>query len=334
MPVASSSRTSRRQRRAPSSDIEEDGPSQAPPPQEDIEMDEDEEPRRAKKEKKKEKKRKQQDSDGEDVPEEEVEDVPIPELGDQPLDRSQAPKVHGMSSDWGLLRDKVHSVGYGFIREVASSVAEFTEGEKGEKALSQVDALMRELLDTEFELTAHEKVLEDVHQKLVKNEKIEGITDVYQKGVEEMLEAYKHNTARQKYAKSDQYQKFHQAIYEVQHPDAAMPPLTDLIAKGNDDDDDVQIGGVTQDYKCPLTLTILVEPLTSKLCGHSYSAAAIKEYLNNSRNIQRECPATGCKKQISLGIMESNKDLAKRAKEAERRERAREEDSGDEEVIE
>lgn len=35
-----------------------------------------------------------------------------------------------------------------------------------------------------------------------------------------------------------------------------------------------------------------------------------------------------------MGVLESNKDLAKRAKEAERRERAREEDSGDEEVIE
>lgn len=31
----------------------------------------------------------------------------------------------------------------------------------------------------------------------------------------------------------------------------------------SDDEDDVQIGGVTQDYKCPLTLTIFVDPLTS-----------------------------------------------------------------------
>lgn len=93
---------------------------------------------------------------------------------------------------------------------------------------------MRELLDTGFELTAHEKVLENVYQKLVQNEKIvsfnaharvvetlvadfyltqEGITSMYEKGVQDMLEEYKHNTSRQKYAKSDQYQKFKQAIY-------------------------------------------------------------------------------------------------------------------------
>ncbi len=36
---------------------------------------------------------------------------------------------------------------------------------------------------------------------------------MYEKGVQEMLENYKHRTARQKYAKSDNYQKFKQAIH-------------------------------------------------------------------------------------------------------------------------
>jgi hypothetical protein len=29
------------------------------------------------------------------------------------------------------------------------------------------------------------------------------------------------------------------------------------------DDDDIEVGGVTQDYKCPITLTPLEDPLTS-----------------------------------------------------------------------
>ncbi|KAI0632124.1 hypothetical protein C8Q77DRAFT_902243 [Trametes polyzona] len=339
MPVASSSRTSRKHRRAPSSDIEEEGPSQPQQPHDDVEMDdEDEQPRRSRKSVKKEKKRAQKDSDGEDIPEEEEEDLPVPILGNQPLDRSQAAKVHAIAGDWAIIRDKVHRVGYGYITEVATSIAEFTEGEKAQKALTQVDNLMLELLDAEYEFTAHEKALDDIHQRLARNEKIEGVAHVYGHKVQELLETYKHRTTRQKYAKNDQYQKFKQAIYEVQHPDVAMPPLTDLIPRedgdDSDDDDDVQIGGVTQDYKCPLTLTILVDPLTSRVCGHSYSAAAIREYLGSSRNMKKECPATGCKKEISLAVLESNKELAKRAREAARRERAREEDSGDEEVIE
>jgi hypothetical protein len=37
-----------------------------------------------------------------------------------------------------------------------------------------------------------------------------------------------------------------------------------LPEDGDDsEDDDVEIGGVTQDHKCPLTLTILVDPMTA-----------------------------------------------------------------------
>lgn len=45
----------------------------------------------------------------------------------------------------------------------------------------------------------------------------------------------------------------------------AILVLTGLAEEGDDsdDDDDVQVGGVTQDYRCPITLTILVDPLTS-----------------------------------------------------------------------
>ena len=72
-----------------------------------------------------------------------------------------------------------------------------------------------------------------------------------------------------------------------------------------------------------------------KLCGHSYSAEAIREYLGPSRTRYKDCPATGCRKQICLNDLEVDKDLARRAKEAARRERAREEDSDDDgEVIE
>ncbi|TBU43587.1 hypothetical protein BD309DRAFT_864000 [Dichomitus squalens] len=299
-------------------------------------MDEEEEPRKAKKSKKDKKRAAKDDSDAEG--EEEVEeDLPVPEINDQPLDKNQAMKIRQMASDWGYTRDKVHNASYGFLREVAASVAEFTEGEKGEKALKQIDALMRELLDTEQHLNAHEQALDEIHQRLMRGDKIAGVAEAYEKGVQEKVRTYKAKTSRQKYAKSDNYTKFKQAVYEVHNPDTAMPPLVDLIPReegdDSDDEDDVQIGGITQDYKCPLTLTHLIDPLTSKLCGHSYSAAAIREYLGKGG--RKECPATGCKKMLALSDLEADPALAKRAKEAARRERARESDEDDDaEVIE
>jgi E3 SUMO-protein ligase NSE2 len=120
------------------------------------------------------------------------------------------------------------------------------------------------------------------------------------------------------------------------------------------DDDDVQVGGVTQDYRCPLTLTLLVDPLTSyarflysllfsmltslfrTTCGHSFAADAIKEYLKNNRTAREKCPTAGCNKIISLADLKPNKELAKKAKEAARRERMREEEDGsdDSDIVE
>ncbi len=92
-----------------------------------------EQPRRSKKSKKeKKKKAHQEDSDGEAI-EEDEEQLPIPEIEDQPVDKGQASKVRGIASDWANMRDKLHVPTYNFVREVAASVAEFTEGEKGEK---------------------------------------------------------------------------------------------------------------------------------------------------------------------------------------------------------
>ncbi|KAI1789617.1 zinc-finger of the MIZ type in Nse subunit-domain-containing protein [Ganoderma leucocontextum] len=298
-------------------------------------MDEEEElPRKSKKTKKEKKRVAKDDSDAE-MDDEEEEELPLPDTRDHPLDKSQAVKIRQMAGDWAMTREKVHSASYGFLREVAASVAEFTEGDKGEKALKQIDALMRELLDTEQHLNAHEQALDEIHQKLHRGEEIAGVIDVYEKGVQEKMDTYKTKTPRQKYAKSDNYSKFKQTIYEVHHPDTAMPPLTDLIPReegdDSDDEDDVQIGGVTQDYKCPLSLTHLVDPLTSKLCGHSYSAAAIREYLG--RGGSKQCPATGCNKMLVLSDLEVDKGLAKRAKEAARRERAREDDDDDDDDV-
>ena len=138
MPVASSSRITRRHRRAPSSDIEEDGPSQARATgmnareEDDVEMDDEEEvrPRRSKKGKKK--RTQQDDSDAEGV-EEEHEDLPAPKIDNQPVSKAQAKKLQGFIEDWVSMRDSVHKPGYRFVREVAASVAEVAEGEKGDK---------------------------------------------------------------------------------------------------------------------------------------------------------------------------------------------------------
>ncbi|KAI0927246.1 hypothetical protein AcV5_007833 [Taiwanofungus camphoratus] len=340
MPVASTSRrTKSNRRRDPSSDaIEEDSPSQQERSEEvdegDQDADEDEqEPqaRRISRSLKKERKQKAVHETEEEV------DNPLENFGDQPLEKGQAVKLAGIASDWAMMRKQIHGHAYTLVRDVASSFAEFMEGEKGEKALVDTDTIMRELIDTENELLAHEKVLNELNQKISRTEPISDVVHRYQEEVKRRLSDYCAKTTRQKYAKSEDYATFRQAIFEVQNPETAMPPVADLLPRedgdDSDDDDDVQIGGVTQDYRCPLTLTILVDPLTSELCGHTFSGEAITDFLGPSRTERKKCPASGCNKMICLSDLKPNKELAKKAKDAARRERMREEDS-DEEVVE
>ena len=57
--------------------------------------------------------------------------------------------------------------------------------------------------------------------------------------------------------------------------------------------------------------------------------------MGNNRVARKNCPYAGCSRVISLADLKPNKELAKKAREAARRERMREEsDSDDENVIE
>ncbi|CCM03528.1 uncharacterized protein FIBRA_05662 [Fibroporia radiculosa] len=258
-------------------------------------------------------------------------------MENQPLDKAAAQKLNGLASDWDMMRRKNHAPYYGLVRDVATVFAEFAEGEKSKQVLGELDAVVRELLDTENELLAHDKVLKDLNQRVTQQEQITNVVERYKGEAARELKEYNQKTSRQKYVKVEEYVNFRQAIFEVQYPETAMPPVSDFLPKedgdASDDDDDVQVGGVTQDYKCPLTLTILVNPLTSKLCGHSFSADAIREYLGPSHTVRKDCPASGCKKGICLTDLEPNKELAKKAKDAARRERMREDDSEVEEDV-
>lgn len=68
----------------------------------------------------------------------------------------------------------------------------------------------------------------------------------------------------------------------------------------------------------------------STICGHSFSAAAIQEYIKNAR----ACPASGCRKMLTMAVLKYDKDLEKKVKIAARQRRRQEEHSDDGEVVE
>jgi len=186
-------------------------------------------------------------------------------------------------------------------------------------------------------MRAHADSIDDVYQKLGQGESIVDSIERYDKGVETRMEGYVAKTTRQKYAKSEVYTKFKHGIYEAQHPGAAIPPISEFISRedgdDSDDEDELEMGGVTQSYTCPITLTPLVAPMTSQICGHSFSEEAIRQSFRGSTSVAKKCPTSGCNKSFKLTDLKPDPALAKKVKNWNRRNQRAAEDVDAEEIV-
>ncbi|KIM65946.1 hypothetical protein SCLCIDRAFT_424609 [Scleroderma citrinum Foug A] len=247
-------------------------------------------------------------------------------------------KLHGIAQDWELIRKQIHLSSFSLVKDVSISLADVMEVGQSAQALDEVDTIMRELLDIDKEMLSHEETLKELHQKLMVGERVEDVMDKYENAVTDILNQYRSKTSRQKYGSSEVYTQFKQGIFEVQNPGIPIPPISEFIPRedgdASDDEDDLEVGGVTQDYKCPISLTTLVNPMTSKVCGHSFSGAVIQDYLKKAGKDGISCPAAGCTKRLTMAALKHDKDLEKKVRIAERNRQRQEEDSDDAEVIE
>ncbi|KAJ6584851.1 hypothetical protein B0H19DRAFT_1015595 [Mycena capillaripes] len=328
MPVATSRR--RKPARQVSSDIEEDQATQAGRARDDVDDDEDDAPPRQVK------KEKAADPEGDGDDEDEDDRIDIEYFADQPLTKADGTKINGLVKDWLSVEEVMHQPSP-IISGVAAAMAEVA-GEDAQEGLAELDRVMKGLLDVQALMTGHSKVLSDIIQSVARGDEITDANARYLSLIDDMNEEYDKKTTRQKYMKNDQYVTFKEAIYEVEHSGSAMPPITDFIPREpgdeSDDDDDVIMGGVTQEYKCPLMMTVLKDPVTSSVCKHSFSGEAIRDFFKNARGSQK-CPASGCSKKFTLADCKPNPELARKVKAYEKRQaRAnRQQDDDAEEVI-
>ncbi|KAF9468565.1 hypothetical protein BDZ94DRAFT_1208718 [Collybia nuda] len=347
MPTAISSRRKHSSRRRNSSDIEEDRPSQPRNEEVDEQDGSDDQPRRRTNGVRKEKRpqqggqarRKLEDYDGEMDKDEKDDDdkIDITNFQDQPIAKVDMKKLLGLAQDWNQM-EKLVRQNWKIIGDAATSMAEAVEGDDGEEALEELDVVMKDLLDVSAQMKAHEQALDDIYQQVAQGVEITDAGKRYSTGAKSKMETYVTKTTRQKYAKVDEYRLFKEGIHEVQFPDKPLPPITDCIPKEDgdesDDDEELEMGGVTQNYLCPITLTLLQDPLTSDICGHSFSGDAIRSTFRGAHGGSVKCPASGCNKTFKLLDLKLNKDLAKKAKNWDRRNKRAAEDSGAEEVVE
>jgi len=268
-PIASSSRRTRRQ---PTEEISEDPVTQRRKV-EDVEMDSgDEAPRHRSSRKGKKKAVAPADRDKTmidvDLDTGDVPDLPFDReaLLNQPLSQKQLSKLHLLASDTTVPIEAYKQDAMEMIRRLAGHTAEFMRTNQA-KILEELDLMTRTLIDVEQCHYMQRDVVSSFHEKLSKGEEIGHVVTQFEGGIKEKRGRYKNKTSRQKYLKNEDYKEFKEAIFQVDHKNEAMPPMTTFIEKESgdesDDDDEIEVGGVTQDYRCPLTLTPLEDPMTS-----------------------------------------------------------------------
>ncbi|KAJ7175756.1 hypothetical protein C8R46DRAFT_989868 [Mycena filopes] len=338
MPVATSRR--RKSARQASSDIEEDHATQAPPARDEVDDDDEDAPQRTrvKKEKTTVKKEKGKAKAPKAEPEEDESDdddrIDVENFADQPLTKADCGKIQGLVKDWESVEQLMHQPSP-IITNAATAMAEVA-GEEALEGLAELDRVMKNLLDVQALMKGQSKALSDIIQQVATGADITNAKETYLSLVEDVNADYDKLTTRQKYMKNDQYVNFKESIYEVDHAGSAMPPITDFIPRENgdesDDDDDVIMGGVTQEYKCPLLMTTLKNPLTSSVCKHSFSGDALKELFRGKPGPMK-CPTSGCSKQFTLAQCHPNPELARKIKAHERRQKRAQEDNSDAEEV-
>lgn len=193
------------------------------------------------------------------------------------------------------------------------------------------------------------------------------ILDILKEACDAKAAEYDRLTPYNKYAVNNKYIDFRQSWHEglYQNPDDI--PLPDptrwfdrdgcprLEARrdeeggeadgegdqdGDEEEDEIQIASEKRSFRCPLSLAIMKEPFTCRICKHSFEKSAITEYITgpNGRGRVAKCPVPGCNvEQMTLADFYSDDVLLRRIKRAEQAEReaaARSSDQEDDEAEE
>ncbi|PWN36901.1 uncharacterized protein FA14DRAFT_187058 [Meira miltonrushii] len=222
-----------------------------------------------------------------------------------------------------MLKDIINT-----LSEVAEQRADAISERKGDESdakLARYDELCRQFIALQEETEVRKASLQDLRDRLTRREEVKDAPELYQKQVDQAMAELNGKTQRQRYGQSKLYERHRSKVWTALHDDDdPMPPLADIIPAQADEveeetDDIAMYGASKQQYKCPLTLRIMVNPMKSKLCSHAYEREAITDYLGNTT---KECPA-GCHTKMKKNNLYEDPDFTRECKNFSRRQERR-----------
>ncbi|KAI9504918.1 zinc-finger of the MIZ type in Nse subunit-domain-containing protein [Coemansia spiralis] len=173
--------------------------------------------------------------------------------------------------------------------------------------VDDIDVAFRSLLDSQHQLELEQSLL----SKAATHQDPETAAAEYSSARDEMLAKYSKLSDSHKYGNNQQYCEFRQQLWDLKHEGEPMPNLFGPAEEGNEDEDDLVIAGARLTYKCPITASWLTDPVTSKVCKHSFSRDAIVDYIRGHHG-SCPCPVGGCSHRIQLRDLHQDKVLERK----------------------
>ncbi|WFC98493.1 hypothetical protein MYAM1_001221 [Malassezia yamatoensis] len=248
------------------------------------------------------------------------------------MDTALAPRLRELKTEYDSLQN-YFKIATSWLPEVGAELEEFaSEGNPNSSYISRLDQGTRDLIDLLREADFRKDTLDVLQRNILEGNQEEDLAESYRASLDTYRAGYAQKTARQKYAQHAAYFDFRSRIWEV-HSEGAMPPLTDMIAAeqgdenhdNHDDDEEIVVGGTMRQFRCPLTTTLLEDPVESTVCPHAYSRAAITEYIQQAGRRGAECPAAACHAVLTLRNLSDAPGLARRVERYARQVARREE---------
>lgn len=213
------------------------------------------------------------------------------------------------------------------ISDIAEQRADAISDRKGDESdakLIRYDEICRHLIALREETEIRKGKLQNLRDRLSKGEQVEDAPELYQREVDQAINELNGKTQRQRYGQHKLYERYRSKIWSALN-EGPMPPLIDIIPAETDEveeetDEIAVYGGASKaEYKCPLTLRIMQNPMKSKVCQHAYEREAILDFLGNSL---KECPA-GCRTKLSKKDLYEDPDFTRECRNFSRRQERR-----------
>lgn len=162
---------------------------------------------------------------------------------------------------------------------------------------------------------------ENMNEKNIDSMRVENFALTYKRNFENALQQYQSIPKSKKYGEDLGYQSMKKEVWEIFHFGTSAPNFNKEFSDYEESDEEMVVEETRQSYKCPLTKQYFESPVTSRVCNHSFSKAAIEHVFQISSNSSLKCPIPSCSHHFGNSDLYPNKDLERLTKRAQARER-------------